>query len=94
MKPPTAREPSIHPVTSIEDDTFYVKLSVHREGDVRGNYTTDFLLRFDDKENQLYIKRTIGNMEYEIPFENESEGIRKLIAVLPVVLIALKEGSL
>lgn len=49
---------------------------------------------FDDKENQLYIKRTIGNMEYEIPFENESEGIRKLIAVLPVVLIALKEGSL
>ena len=50
--------------------------------------------RFDDKENQLYIKRTIGNMEYEIPFENESEGIRKLIAVLPVVLIALKEGRL
>lgn len=50
--------------------------------------------RFDDKENQLYIKRTIGNMEYEIPFENESEGIRKLIAVLPVVLIALKKGRL
>ena len=50
--------------------------------------------RFDDKENQLYIKRTIGNMEYEIPFENESEGIRKLIAVLPIVLIALKEGRL
>lgn len=50
--------------------------------------------RFDYKENQLYIKRTIGNMEYEIPFENESEGIRKLIAVLPVVLIALKEGRL
>lgn len=37
--------------TSKKDDTFYVKISVHREGDVRGNYTTDFLLRFDDNEN-------------------------------------------
>lgn len=37
--------------TSKEDGTFYVKLSVHRDGDVRGNYTTDFLLRFDDKDN-------------------------------------------
>ena len=33
------------------DDCCYVKMSVHREGDVRGNYTVDFLLRFDTRED-------------------------------------------
>lgn len=35
------------------EDAFYVKMSVHREGDVRGNYTNDFLLVFDTEE-QFY----------------------------------------
>lgn len=50
--------------------------------------------RFDDKDEQLYISRTIDNIEYELPFGNESDGTRKLIAVLPVLLVALKEGRL
>lgn len=28
-------------------DDYYVKLEIHRSGDVRGNYTTAFLMRFD-----------------------------------------------
>lgn len=50
--------------------------------------------RFDQKENQLYLKREIESCEYELTFEHESDGTRKLIAVLPVLLIALQEGRL
>lgn len=50
--------------------------------------------RFDDKEKQLYLKRKIGEAEYELPFDHESDGTRKLIAALPVLLVALQEGRL
>ena len=33
------------------EDAFYVKMSVHRSGDVRGNYTVDFLLGFDSEDD-------------------------------------------
>ncbi len=50
--------------------------------------------RLDEKENQLYLKRRIGEKEYELPFNHESDGTRKLIAALPVLLVALQEGRL
>lgn len=50
--------------------------------------------RFDEKEKQLYLKRKIGEKEYELPFDHESDGTKKLIAALPVLLIALQEGRL
>lgn len=50
--------------------------------------------RFDEKEKQLYLKRKIGKDEYELTFEHESDGTRKLIAALPVLLIALQEGRM
>lgn len=53
---------------------------------------TDY--RFDEKERQLYLKRKIREKEYELTFEHESDGTRKLIAALPVLLIALQEGRL
>jgi len=53
-----------------------------------------FDYRIDCKENQLYLKREIGGHEYELTFEHESDGTRKLIAALPVLLIALQEGRL
>jgi hypothetical protein len=53
---------------------------------------TDY--EFDEKEEQLYLKRKIGNDEYALSFEHESDGTRKLIAVLPVLLVALQEGRL
>ncbi len=50
--------------------------------------------RIDQKENQLYLKREIDDCEYELSFEHESDGTKKLIAALPVLLIALQEGRL
>lgn len=50
--------------------------------------------RFDDKEEQLYMIRTIEGERYELPFDHESEGTKKLIAALPVILVALREGRL
>lgn len=50
--------------------------------------------RFDEKEEQLYMIRTIEGEKYELPFDHESDGTRKLIAALPVILVALREGRL
>lgn len=50
--------------------------------------------RIDEKDHQLYLRRRIGVSEYELPFEHESDGTRKLIAALPVLLVALQEGRL
>ncbi len=50
--------------------------------------------RFDEKEKQLYLKRRIGEKEYELPFDHESDGTKKLIAALPMLLVALQEGRL
>ena len=50
--------------------------------------------RYDEKEEQLYTVRTISGEKYELPFNHESDGTRKLIAALPVILVALQEGRL
>ena len=50
--------------------------------------------RFDSDEEQLYMIRTIEGKKYELPFDHESDGARKLIAALPVILVALREGRL
>ena len=50
--------------------------------------------RYDDKEEQLYTVRSISGEKYELPFNHESDGTRKLIAALPVILVALQEGRL
>jgi hypothetical protein len=53
---------------------------------------TDY--RYDEENHQLFMKRNIGTAEYELPFSEESDGTRKLIAALPVILLALREGRL
>ena len=53
---------------------------------------TDY--RYDRDEQELYLIRKIGGKSYSLPFEQESDGTRKLIAALPVILLALKEGRL
>ena len=50
--------------------------------------------RFEPEEQELYIKRVINGKEYELPFREESDGTKKLIAALPMVLLALMEGRL
>ena len=53
---------------------------------------TDY--RYDEDNKQLYMKRTLGEKEYELSFTEESDGTKKLIAALPVILLALREGRL
>ena len=53
---------------------------------------TDY--RYDAEAHKLYMKRMVGNKEYELSFAAESDGTRKLIAALPVILLALREGRL
>lgn len=53
---------------------------------------TDY--RYDEDSKQLYMKRRLGKKEYELSFSEESDGTRKLIAALPVILLALREGRL
>lgn len=50
--------------------------------------------RFDENEKQLYTQRTVNGKTYELRFMDESDGTQKLIAVLPVLLMALREGRL
>lgn len=50
--------------------------------------------RYDKDSKQLYMKRKLGKMEYELSFTEESDGTKKLIAALPVILLALREGRL
>lgn len=53
---------------------------------------TDY--RYDEDSHQLYMKRKLGKKDYELSFAEESDGTRKLIAALPVILLALREGRL
>lgn len=59
------------------DDGCYFKGSIHRAGDVRGNYTTEFLLKFNDKDDCLetlfntcgencYRQVTVDGVDYTI----------------------------
>ena len=50
--------------------------------------------RFDKAEKTLYLKRKICDQEYELSFAHESDGTKKMIAALPVLMIALQEGRL
>ncbi len=50
--------------------------------------------RFDESTQNFYTQRTINGHIYELKFEDESEGTKKLIAALPVFLRALQEGRL
>lgn len=59
------------------DDAFLVKASIHRSGDVRGNYTTEFLLSFDSADDfyedvleiistELYHIVEVNGKEYRV----------------------------
>lgn len=50
--------------------------------------------RFDEKEKEVYIKRSVKGKTFELTFPHESEGTQKLLAVLSMVVIALMEGRL
>lgn len=50
--------------------------------------------RYDTAEKELYTRRILEGKEYELPFSSESDGTKKLLAALPILLIALQDGRL
>ena len=50
--------------------------------------------RYDNDGNQLIMQRTLHGKTYELSYKDESDGTKKLIAALPILLIALAEGRL
>lgn len=50
--------------------------------------------RYDREEMRIYTERIIDGKTYSLPFEAESDGTRKLLAVLPMMIMALRDGRL
>lgn len=50
--------------------------------------------RYDTEQQEIFLSRIIHDVNYELPFSAESDGTKKLLAVLPVIQIALSEGRL
>lgn len=49
---------------------------------------------YDEEKHELITQRNIENRTVELAFSEESDGTRKIIAALPVLLIALWEGRM
>ena len=46
------------------------------------------------RKSSYILYEQFPGKKYELPFNHESDGTRKLIAALPVILVALQEGRL
>ncbi len=51
---------------------------------------TDY--EFSDDGKRFYTVRKVNEKSYELPFEYESDGTRKILASLPIILMALHQG--
>ncbi len=50
--------------------------------------------RYDESQKNFYLQRNLETGNYEMPLGLESEGTKKIFSALPVILLALSEGSL
>ena len=50
--------------------------------------------RIDETNKRLYTQRTINGHVFELYFDEESAGTKKLIGVIPLILWALQDGRL
>lgn len=50
--------------------------------------------RYDTNKKQFYTQRKLNGRVYELSYADESDGTKKVIAALPVILLALQEGRL
>lgn len=82
---------------TVEHHIMLAKEAVYKEQFIRALNDMDIDItdyRYDEDTKQLFMKRSFGSQEYELPFSQESDGTKKLIAALPVILLALREGRL
>ena len=50
--------------------------------------------RYDKDAKQIFLFRTVNDDEFELPLTVESDGVRKVFAALPVLMLALNQGRL
>lgn len=75
----------------LSDDEMYRERIIRALNDVDIDMTG---YRYDKENNELYTQRMIDGKIYELKFSDESDGTKKMIAALPVILLALQEGRL
>ena len=75
----------------LSDDEIYRQRIIRALNDVDIDMTG---YRYDKENNELYTQRMIEGKIYELKFSDESDGTKKMIAALPVILLALQEGRL
>ncbi len=75
----------------LSDDAAFKTVFINALNDM-GIDISDY--RLDEDGKQLFFVRTVGENSFELPFEDESDGTRKIFSALPVVLVALSEGRL
>ena len=68
-------------------DDLFVQMMNDMDIDISG-------YRYDTAGDHFYLERKIADQNYELLLDVESEGTRKLTAILPIVILALKEGRL
>ena len=73
------------------DDESYRKRIVRALNDVDIDVSG---YRYDEENHELYTQRMIEGKIYELSFNDESDGTKKMIAALPVILLALQEGRM
>lgn len=49
---------------------------------------------YNEDDKNFYTRRTIDGKEYELKFVDESEGTKKLVSILPLLIMALNQGRL
>ena len=81
---PINRDFYYHIYESDINDTIYIVMAIHKYGDVRCNYTNEFLLQFDYIEefyevltysNKHYYIETENTVEYDVSIDILSEGV-------------------
>ena len=50
--------------------------------------------RYDPEKKAIITQRVINGNVFELPYNEESEGTKKLLSALPILLLALSEGRL
>lgn len=83
--------PSVDRTVYLTQDPRIYEKSIQALNDM-GIDVKDFY--FDEESKTLVTRRTINGKKYELFYDDESAGTRKLIACLPLIIKALDEGRL
>lgn len=83
--------PGVERIIMSSDDSAFNELVVNLLNDAGVSIEG---YRFDDDSDDVFVMRTVRGKTYELLMDDESEGTKKLVAIMPVLLLALTDGRL